>query len=174
MRNLLSQFRHKVDLHESQGEIILGEVVRAMARLGYPSVSFRLQGEGQLVQFRTVGHPALYAVHVLIDRSARSPTARATGASLRITAEARSRSTQAADLLRLATSHAHTEPARAFAGDIRVERELGSVLAHTHRTLDLDDHVSRGEAGARALVALLRTTLETLSDAISRHESALA
>ena len=90
--------------------------------------------------------------------------------TLRITAEARSRSTEAEALVRLARSAPHTERATAFNGDIRVEREVSSVLAHTSRAVDLDDHVGKGDNGTRMLVALLRTTIEALAVAIGRHE----
>ena len=150
-------------------------VVRAMARLGYPSVSFRLQGESQLIQFRAVGHETLYAIHVLIDLpsggSVVTPSMAASQITLRVTAEARCRSTDAADLLRLARSDAHTEKATGFEGDIRVERELSSVLARTSRMIDLADHVGNGANGTRMLVAMLRTTIAALADAVSRHGS---
>ena len=179
MRDLISQFRHKADFHESCDEIVIGEVIRAMARLGYPSVSFRLQGEGKLVQFRTVDHPRLHSVYVVIDQ----PRTRQGGGAavalamagsrvnLRITAEARCRSTDAATLVRLARSAAHRESAKSFEGEIRVEREVSSVLAHTSRDVDLDHHVGQGVNGTRMLVALLRTTVEALAEAIGHHES---
>ena len=178
MHDLISQFRDKADIHESHCEIVIGEVVRAMARLGYPSVNFRLQGDAQLIQFRAAGHATLYAVHVLIELPmgayAVTPATISSQVTLCITAEARCRSTDATDLLRLAHSSSHTEQATGFEGDIRVEREMSSVLARTNRIIDLDVHVGTGANGTRMLVAMLRTTVAALADAISRHESVLA
>lgn len=173
VRDLISQFRQKADIHESRYEIGIGEVVRAMARLGYPTVSFRLQGEGQLVQFRAVGHPTLYGVHVVFERPSGGAVTRAMVGSrvvLRITAEARCRSADSAVLVRLARSSAHRESAESFEGEIRVEREVSSLLAHTCREIDLDDHVGKGANGTRTLVGLLRTTIEALAAAIGHHK----
>ena len=175
MQDLISQFRDKADIHESRCEIVIGEVVRAMARLGYPSVNFRLQGDAQLIQFRAVGHPSLYAVHVLIEHPLGAYAAtNSSPITLRITAESRCRSTDATDLLRLARSDSHTEAATTFEGDIHVEREMSSLLARTNRIIDLDVYVGTGANGTRMLVAMLRTTVAALADAISRHESVLA
>ncbi|MBW2256741.1 MAG: hypothetical protein JRI25_19385, partial [Deltaproteobacteria bacterium] len=93
MFGLLAQFSHKAEIRESKDEILVGEIVRAMGRKGFPSIAFRADDDRQTVRFKTIADPVLYSVTVILDRKTGSGALSAailgSKATLRITAEVR-------------------------------------------------------------------------------------
>src|SRR3712207_1191767 len=68
MLDLITKFSHKSEIRESKDEIMIGEIVRAMARRGYPSVGYTVSADLQRVRFKTVGDPILSYVYLSLDR----------------------------------------------------------------------------------------------------------
>ena len=60
MFNILAQFNHKAEIRESKDEILVGEIVAAMANAGYPSIAFRAHNDRQLVRFKAINDCLLY------------------------------------------------------------------------------------------------------------------
>lgn len=168
MRDLIRQFQPRSELRESRNEIVVGEVIRAMARLGYPSVMFRIHDDRQQLRFRAVGRTDLSTVTVTVERPAGSGalTEAMFGNQLRldVVAELRQRTTDPASLLAAATRRPGPPPAGA---DVRVERELSSLLAHTTRTVDVDAMVGTGPRPDAPLTDLMRETIDTLAHALA-------
>ncbi len=73
MFKLLNQFNHKAEIRESQDEMLVGEIVRAMARQGHPAVAFRAHSDRQAMRFKTISDPVLHSVWITLDRKTGNP-----------------------------------------------------------------------------------------------------
>ena len=73
MFNILAQFNHKAEIRESKDEILIGELVAAMAAAGYPSIAFRAHNDRQLVRFKAIDDPILHSVNIILDRCRPEP-----------------------------------------------------------------------------------------------------
>ncbi|MEQ1504819.1 MAG: hypothetical protein ABMB14_21470 [Myxococcota bacterium] len=174
MLSILQHFSHKAEIRESKDEILVGEIVRAMARQGFPTIQFLASDDLQRIRFKTLGDPVLNSAFVTVDRKTGTGalTAALIGskATLRITAELKNRMADPDDLVAMY----RTDLANLFKlpvlGGIRLNHELNSVLATTQQVIDIDEFVSKGEPGVQKLVALLQRTLGALRDKLAPYK----
>lgn len=174
MFGVLANFKHKAELRESKDEILIGELVRAMARQGFPACGFAAHGGRQRVQFRTIGDPVLHAVHLTLDRmsgsSALSDALLGSQASLTITAEVKNLMADPDDLLAMY----RTDLANLFKmpalGGIKLNHEMNSVFATSTRYIEIGAYVMKGEAGADALVLLLDQQIDALRERLRQYK----
>jgi len=170
MRDLVKQFNPRSELRDSRNEIVVGEVIRAMARLGYPSVMFRIHEERQQLRFRAVGRTDLTSIMVTVERPAGSGVLSeamfGNQVRLRMVAELRQPLSGPAELL----AAARHRPDRDNRSDgVRVERELSSLLAHIERDIDLDAWLDGPQGASAPLEPLVRDTLDILVKALTEH-----
>lgn len=174
MLSFLQNFNHKAEIRESKDEILIGEIVRAMARQGYPSIQFTASDDIQRVRFRTVGDPVLHSVFITLDRKsgtgALSAALLGSKATLRVTAEVKNRLADPDDLINMY----RTDIANLFKlpvlGGVKLNHELNSVLATTQHVIDIDDYVLKGDPGVQKLVGLLSGVLTTLRDSLAQYK----
>ncbi len=149
MFNLLAQFNHKAEIRESKDEILVGEIVAAMAAAGYPSIAFRAHNDRQLVQFKAIGDPVLHSVNIILDRKtgtgALGSAVFGSKATLRITAEVRNRMTDPDDLIAM------------YKTDL------------TQRLIEIDDYVLKGEPGVTKMRALLEEIIGQLREKLAEY-----
>jgi hypothetical protein len=165
--SFLQNFAHKAELRESKDEILIGEIVRAMARQGYPTIQFQASDDIQRVRFRARDE-VLHSVFVTLDRKTGSGALSAaligSKATLRITAEIKNRLADPDDLVKMY----RTDLANLFKmpalGGIKLNHELNSVLATTQQIIDIDQYVSKGEPGVERLGRLLSETIGKLRE----------
>jgi hypothetical protein len=166
--SFLQNFAHKAELRESKDEILIGEIVRAMARQGYPTIQFHASDDIQRVRFRAVTDEVLHSVFVTLDRktgsSALSAALIGSKATLRVTAEIKNRLADPDDLVKMY----RTDLANLFKmpalGGIKLNHELNSVLATTQQIIDIDQYVSKGEPGVEKLGRMLSETIGKLRE----------
>jgi hypothetical protein len=159
MFDLLQKFAHSAEVRESKDEILIGELVRVMARRGWPAISFRAHDDKQRVQFRTPKDPVLHAIYVTLDRKtgggALSEALLGSQASLQLTAEIRNRLSDPDDLVKMY----RTDLANLFKipvmGGIKLNHQMNSVFATTTVYLDISNYVMKGEDGVTRFTALL-------------------
>lgn len=171
MFNILAQFNHKAELRESKDEILIGEIVRSMARSGYPSVAFRAHSDRQMVRFKAIRDPLLHSVYVVLDRKsgtgALSAALIGSKATLRVTAEIKNRITDPDDLVAMYK----TDLANLFKipvmGGIKLNHELDSVFATTTKVIEIDDYVFKGEPGVQKMTDLLTHTIGALKEKLA-------
>ena len=68
MLKKLADFANKREMRESRDEMVVGEVVLAMANQGMPAIEFRADAEAQSIKFATPADPLLHTVAIVIDR----------------------------------------------------------------------------------------------------------
>lgn len=174
MFSMLQNFAHKAEIRESKDEILVGEIVRAMARQGFPSIQFTASGDIQRVRFKTIGDPVLNSVFVTLDRKtgtgALSAALIGSKATLVITAEIKNRMADPDDLIKMYRTDLANLFKMPVLGGIKLNHELNSVLATTQHVIDIDDYVLKGDPGVDKLVALLSRTLGTLREKLQPYK----
>jgi len=176
MFKLLNQFNHKAEIRESQDEMLVGEIVRAMARQGHPAVAFRAHNDRQVMRFKTIRDPVLHSVWITLDRKtgtgALSQAVLGSKATLRVMAEVKNRMTDPDDVLKMY----QTDLANLFKmpalGGIKLNHELNSVYATTTTVIEIQRYVMKGQPGVDALVTLLDGTIDKLRDKLAPYKKA--
>ncbi len=174
MFDLIANFNYKAELRESKDEILVGELVRAMARIGWPTVAFRAGNDRQLIQFRAVGHPVLHTVAVVLDRrtgtGALSQAVFGSKATLAITGEVKNRMSDPDDLLEMYRTDLANLFKMPVLGGIKLNHELNSVFATTTKVIEIDDYIGKGEAGVTAMRSLLQGTVDALVEKLQPYK----
>ncbi|MEZ4241826.1 MAG: hypothetical protein R3F59_37895 [Myxococcota bacterium] len=168
MLSFLHNFAHKSEIRESKDEILLGEIVRAMARQGYPTIQFVASSDIQRVRFRAIGDASLHSVFVTLDRKTGggmlSEALIGSKATLRITAEIKNRIADPDDLVAMYRTDLANILKLPALGGIRLNHELNSVLATTQQLIDIDQFVMKGDPGVERLGRLLASTIDRLRE----------
>lgn len=174
MLSFLANFANKAEIRESKDEMLVGEIVRAMARRSWPATAFRANDDRQWVRFKTVGDPILANVYVTLDRktggSALQEAIIGSKATLTIAAEIKNMLTDPDDLVNMY----RTDLANIFKlpvmGGIKLNHELNSVFATTTTMIDIDTYVNKGEPGVTALSGLLGGTVDKLREKLQGYK----
>lgn len=174
MFGILANFKHAAEIRESKDEILVGELVRAMARQGYPACGFAAHADWQRVTFRTVGDPVLHQVHLTLNRmtgsSALSEALLGSKGTLTVTAEVKNLVADPDDLLAMY----RTDLANLFKmpalGGIKLNHEMNSIFATTTQYIEIGSYVLKGEEGADALVRLLDGTVDALRERLRGYK----
>lgn len=166
MISIINKFNNRAEIRESKDEILVGEIVRAMARRGAVSVSYVAGTDMQRVSFKTLNDPVLSYIHITLDRKtgggALSAAIIGVKATLTISAEVKNYVADPDDLVKMY----RTDLANIFRlpviGGVKLNHELNSIFATTTKIIEINDYVLKGEAGVERLVALLGGTLDDL------------
>jgi hypothetical protein len=165
---LINKFNHKAELRESKDEMLIGELVRAMARQGYPAIRFRADADLQRVTFKTVGDPVLTNVYLTLDRKtgtgAISAALVGSKATLTVAAEVKNYVSDPDDLIQMLRTDFANLLKMPFFGGVRLNHELNSVFATAGFVIDIDDYVMKGDNGAQGLVQFLHQKIGELRE----------
>jgi hypothetical protein len=168
MFSFINKFAHKAELRESKDEILVGEIVRAMARQGYPSVQFVAGDDRQRVRFKTPDDEVLHSVYITLDRKTGSGVVSAalvgSKATLTISAEVKNYLSDPDDLVSMFKTDLANILKLPVIGGIKLNHELNSVYASVTKIIEIDDYVFKGDAGVEAMVALMSQTIAELKE----------
>ena len=174
MFKLLNQFNHKAEIRESQDEMLVGEIVRAMARQGHPSIAFRAHDDRQMVRFKTIVDPVLHSVWITLDRKtgtgALSQALMGSKATLTLTAEIKNRMTDPDDILNMYRTDLANMFKMPMMGGIKLNHELNSVYATMTKIIEIQKFVMKGEEGVDALVQILDGSIDQLRDKLAPYK----
>jgi hypothetical protein len=174
MLGLLNKFAHKAEIRESKDEILVGEMVRAMARQGAPAISFWANNDYQRVRFKTPRDPILSTVFVTLDRKTGTGMVSAalvgSKATLTISGEVKNQIADPDDLLLMyRTDFANLLKLPVFGG-VRLNHELSSIFGTTALLIDIDDYVLKGEPGAQAFMNILWGTINLVREKLAPYK----
>ena len=173
MSDLIRRFPTHAPTTADRNEVAIGEVIRAMARLGNPSILFRIREDRQVLSFRTPTHPTITRLHVTFDRIAGSTVLTKAmfghSVSLQVVAEQQQRLSHPAALLH-AASLQHG-PAWEQ-DDVRVTQEQSSTLASVRIALGPEQLRPSGTDPAASLLEVMASAIDTLSAALNAHAQA--
>ncbi len=174
MISILNKFNNRAEIRESKDEILVGEIVRAMARQGTVTVAFNADTGMQRVSFKTLRDPVLSYLHIVLDRKtgggALSAALIGVKATLTISAEVKNYIADPDDLVAMY----RTDLANIFRvpmiGGVKLNHELNSIFATTTKIIEINDYVLKGEAGVERLVALLGGTINDLRQRLQQYK----
>jgi hypothetical protein len=168
MFSFLANFSHSAEMRESKDEMLVGEIVRAMARQGYPAIEFRAGDDRQRIRFLTIPDPTLYSVILDLDRKTGggvvSQAVFGSKATLNVTAQIRNNLSDPDDLVKMYKTDLANIFKMPVIGGIKVNHALNSVYATTQKVIEIDNYVGKGEAGATKLAELLGATIGALKE----------
>lgn len=170
--NFFADRERKAELRESKDEMMVGEIVRAMARKGWPAVSFRSNNDYQRVRFKTLGDPVLHSVYITLDRKTGSGALGqamfGSKATLHVTCEVRNFLADPDDLVEMYK----TDLANLFKlswGGIKVNHEYNAIHGTSRELLEIDNYIGKGPKGVEALKALLEQRVGAIRDKLQPY-----
>ena len=174
MLSILGNFAHKKEIRESKDEILLGEMVRAMARQNYVTTAFWADGDFQRVRFRATQDPVLANVYLQLNRltgqGALSGAIFGSKATLGVTAEIKNYLSDPDDLLAMYKTDLANIFKMPMLGGVKLNHELNSVFAATSLVIEIEDYVLKGDPGVQKLTQLLSGTILKLRDALKGYK----
>lgn len=176
--NIAGNFKHKAEIRESKDEILLGEIVRAMARQGFVADQFAATDDLQRVRFRSRTDEVLSYVHVTLDR--KTGGGRISGAvigskaTLQVIGEVKNLLADPDDVLKMWKADFKNIAKLGIRGNVKVDHEMNSVLGRTTDLIEIDDFVLKGEEGLSKLIAHLDDRLGRVREELRQYKKAMA
>jgi hypothetical protein len=176
MFSLLSNFKHKQEMRESKDEILVGEIVRAMARLNCPAIGFIANSDFQAMRFKPVGDKVLNSIIIQLDRKTGDSMLQAallgSQATLMVQAEVKNYLADPDDLVKMY----RTDLANIFKipmlGDVRLDHQLNSVLGTKKVLINIDNYILKGDESANNLMNLIRGIVNELHGKLAPYKKA--
>ena len=173
MHNLIRHFPPTSPTTNARHERLIGEVIRAMARLGHPSIRFQIRDDRQVLSFRATNHPTITALHVILEQGARgtvfSEPKLGSQLQLHIVAEQQQTLTRPEALLDVARAQ---HQASCTYGDVQVSQEHASMLASKRMDVPPGGSAPTGSSPADTLSSMVAHTVDALADALEAHANA--
>lgn len=171
MFNVIAKFNHKAELRESKDEMLVGELVRSMARQNYTAIQFVAGDDRQQMKFRALQDPVLSNVYLVLDRKTGTGIISAalvgSKATLTLSAEVKNYLSDPDDLVHMFRTDLANMFKLPMMGGIRLNHELNSIFATTTFIIDIDNYVLKGEAGVQSLVAFLGQKIVELREKLA-------
>ena len=159
MFGILQSFNNQAEIRESKDEMLVGEIVRAMARRGHPAISFLANSDWQRVRFKTPRDPLLFSLFITLDRKTGTgmltEALMGSKATLRVTAEIKNRLSDPDDLVKMYRTDLANIMKMPMLGGIKLNHQMNSIFATTQKVIEIGDYVMKGAEGTEKLVALL-------------------
>ncbi|CAM2005525.1 hypothetical protein [Acanthopleuribacter pedis] len=176
MFGIISKFAHKSEMRESKDEMLIGEIVRAMSRDGYVSISFQAHSDRQLVRFYAPQNELLNSVCITLDRKTGTGMVSAallgSKATLQIMAEVKNKMTDPDDLLAMFKTDLANLFKLPVVGGIKLNHEMNSVFASVTKIIEIDNFIGKGEAGTAQLMEIIGGTIHELSEKLKPYKRA--
>ncbi|CAM2065626.1 hypothetical protein SCOR_09605 [Sulfidibacter corallicola] len=176
MFNFITKFAHKSEIRESKDEILIGEIVRAMGRQGYPSIAYQAHDDRQRVRFYAHKDPLLHSIYITLDRKTGSGMISAaligSKATLQISAEIKNLLTDPDDLVNMFKTDLANMFKVPVIGGIKLNHEMNSVFASVTKIIEIDNYVLKGDAGTQGLMDIISQTVSELREKLKPYKRA--
>lgn len=147
MLKMLTDFAARSEARESRDEAVVGQIVAAMGRQGFPTVEFDTgtsEDTGfQQITFATPADPLLHTVTVVLDRKTGGSMLQekiiGSKATLRMIAEVKNFIADPDDLLAMWRTDARNILRMPAMGQIRLDHRLNSVIATKQIIVELTE-----------------------------------
>ena len=174
MFSMLSQFKHGREMRESKDEILVGEIVRAMARMQNPAIGFRAGDGQQSIRFKPKKDEVLFAISITLDRKTGGSTVSqallGSKATLLVQAEVKNYLADPDDLIHMYKTDLQNMFKIPALGNIKLNHQLNSVLATKQVIIDIDKYIGKGNEGLQELRGLLTTTIDELREKLAPYK----
>lgn len=155
------------ELRGSKDEMVIGEVVRAMAYKGWPAVSFLANDDWQRVKFLAMDDDVFSAVYIQLDRKTGggiiSNALLGSKATLHITAEVKNFLTDLDELLEMVNTDMVNLFKSSWVGT-RINHESNAIHGTRKSIIELNKFVNNGREGMELLHQVLDKELGEMRD----------
>lgn len=174
MLSFLSKFQHRQEMRESKDEILIGEMVFAMAHLRSPAIGFHASDDWQAVTFKPQDDPVLHSVTIILDRKTGSSALQqaliGSKATLTFQAEVKNYLADPDDLIHMYRTDLQNIFKFPMLGDTRLDHQLNSVLATRKMVIDIDTYILKGAESTSRLTELLRNAVDDLRGKLAQYK----
>ena len=168
-----AHFRHKAEIRESKDEILIGEIVRAMARQGHVADEFTADDDLQRVRFR-MRDDVLSYVHVALDRkTGEGRVASAlvgSKATMSVAGEVKNHLSDPDDVVGMWKTDFRNIAKLGLRGNVKVDHEFNSIVGRTTDIVEIDKFVLKGDEGLQALTEYLEDRIGKVREAVREYK----
>jgi hypothetical protein len=154
-------------MRESKDEILLGEIIAAMARLGYPAFGFKAGTGQQSVRFKPLNDEVLYAINVTLDRktggSSLGDALLGSKAIIRLQLEVKNFLADPDDLINMYKTDFQNMFKVTALGGIKLNHQLNSVFATKQAHIDINKYLGKDE-GVDEIMKLLQNAITEMRE----------
>ncbi|MEI2716899.1 MAG: hypothetical protein V9E98_07865 [Candidatus Nanopelagicales bacterium] len=176
MFNKLMDYANKKEMRESRDEVVVGQMIASMARLGYPTIAFNtgtaLDTGFQAILFSTPSDPVLHTVQVTLDRKTGggSISEKIVGskATLTVTAEVKNYIADPDDLLAMWRTDFANIGKMPMMGQVKLDHRLNSILAKKSTLIELSDY--DGPEDRERIDGLLHGMIGEVRQAVAQYK----
>ena len=141
----LMDYANKKEMRESRDEIVVGEIIAAMSRRGFPAIAFNtgsaVDSGFQAVTFATPADPILHTITVVLDRKtgggAISEKMMGSKATLKMIGEVKNFLADPDDLLAMWSTDFKNIMKMPMMGHVKLDHQLNSILATKQNLIEL-------------------------------------
>jgi len=174
MLSFINQFKHRAEMRESKDEILVGEIVRAMARMGFPAYGIQTNETAQSIRFKPIGDNVLNSVIVIVDRKTGGGAIQqaiiGSKAVITVQAEVKNFLADPDDLIRMYRTDLQNIFKMPMLGDVRLDHQLNSVLATKKLFIDIDTYILKGEQSVAATIQLMQGVIGELRQKLAQYK----
>lgn len=176
MLKMLTDFAARSEARESRDEAVVGQIIAAMGRQGFPTIGFSTgmaEDSGfQAVQFATPADPVLHTVTVVLDRKTGGGAIQekiiGSKATVRMVAEVKNFIADPDDLLAMWRTDAKNILRMPMMGQVRLDHRLNSVTATKQVLVELTE--MDGPEDTQRVEQLLWGLYNELRDALGQYK----
>lgn len=170
---IAGHFKHKAEIRESKDEILIGEIVRAMARQGHVADQFAADGDLQHLRFRMRDEVLSY-VHVTLDKKTGDGRVASaivgSKATLSIAGEVKNHLSDPDDVIKMWKSDFKNIAKLGLRGNVKVNHELNSIVGRTTDLIEIDRMILKGDEGVARLTEHLEDRIARVREALSSYK----
>ena len=176
MFNKLMDYANKKEMRESRDEVVVGQMVASMARLGYPTIAYNtgstLDTGYQSILFATPTDEVLHTIQVTLDRKTGggklSEAIIGSKATLSITAEVKNYLADPDDLLTMWRTDFANITKMPMLGHVKLDHRLNIVLATKTQLIELSDF--DGPEDRARIDQLLQSMIGEVRQAVAQYK----
>lgn len=171
--DVISKFKHKSELRESQDEILNGEIFYYMATKNWPCFGMSTSNDEQTIKFRSINDPALFSVRFRLDRktggSAVSQAVLGSKATFYITAEVKNNIADPDDVLNQFSTDFKNIAKISLLGQVKVNHQFNSVFAEKGTIIDINNYIG-DKVKRTSLTELISSTIDELRTTLEPYK----
>lgn len=168
MLSLISKFNNKAEARESKDEVLIGEMVCAMAYMGCPAINFRADNDLQYVKFKPVQDNVLYSFTIVLDRKTGDSVVQqavlGSKATLTFVGEVKNHLADPDDLVHMFRTDMGNLFRNPWLGDVKLDHQLNSVTGTKKQLIDIDSYIGMSQESRQQLNQLLGATLNEIRE----------
>ena len=172
--SFLARFKHKQEMRESRDEILIGEIVLAMAKQRCPAIGFSANMGIQSVRFKPTQDKLLNSITITLDRktggSALQEAIIGNKAVINVVAEVKNYLADPDDLLEMYRTDMQNVLKFPMLGQVKLDHQLNTVYATRQSIIEINDYLPNGGKRTDRLEKLLLSVITELKEKLAPYK----